>query len=247
MADGVSNFALCSVWLTDHLLHRFDVTGYSSHLCGTFLVPKPAPIAQASYIYYPLEDEVWILIFSFLVITALLYHCFSRIVNSRSLGQWCSQLNAPTEFESLSRSFLDVINIVTSHGLPKIFHRPSIQILIISWTLLSLLLGTAYSTKLMSVLARPLFSKAVDTVHDFIAEGLFWGEIGDRESMKQDLVVTGNDDYIELAKRMVVEEDLEERYRNIETGNYARFVKVGGPGELTRVTLIKRYSPHSRP
>lgn len=56
--------------------------------------------------------------------------------------------------------------------------------------------------------------------------GLFWGEIGERESMIADLINTGNPDYIEIAKRMVVEKDLDERYENIETGNYARFVKV---------------------
>lgn len=179
VADGTAHFSLCSPWLTDHLLKRFDVTGYSSHLCGTFLVPKPAPIAQASYIYYPLEDEVWILILSFLVITAILYHCFARIIASPSLTHWFTQYrhNVPEELDTLSRSFVDIINIITSHGLPKIMQRPSIQILIISWTLLSFLLGTAYSTKLMSVLARPLFTKAVDTVHEFIEEGKGIAEI----------------------------------------------------------------------
>lgn len=245
VAAGVTNFALCSAWLTDHLIQRFDVTGYSSHLCGTFLVPKPAPIAQASYIYYPLDDEVWILIISFLIITAVLYHCFCRIVSFPSIGRWFSQYkeNLPTELDTLCRSFMDVINIITSHGLPKILQRPSIQILIISWTLVSFLLGTAYSTKLMSVLARPLFTKAVDTVQDFIEKGnflrhsetnvfeqklsgLIWGEIGERSSMLSDLRDTENEYYIELARRMKVETDLEERYRNIETGNYARFVKV---------------------
>lgn len=66
---------------------------------------------------------------------------------------------------------MDLINIATSHGLQRIVNRASIQILLISWILLSLLLGTVYNTKLMSVLARPLYSKAVDTVHDFIVAG----------------------------------------------------------------------------
>lgn len=228
VADGTSNFALCSPWLTERLLQRFDVTGYSSHLCGTFLVPKPAPIAQASYIYYPLEDDVWVLILSFMVITGILYHCFSRITASVSVTDWFRQYrrNIPEELDTLSRSFMDVINIFTAHGLPKILQRPSIQILIISWTLLSLLVGTVYNTKLMSVLARPLFTKAVDTVQDFIREDLVWGEIGERNDMKHDLTDSGNVDYIELANRMKVETDLEERTKNIEAGGYAKFVKV---------------------
>lgn len=154
-------------------MKRFDVTGYSSNTCGTFLVPKPAPIALASYLYYPLEDEVWIVIFSFLIFTALLYHCFIRILSTPSVGQWCTnqRTNIKVELETLGRSFLDIVNIITSHGLPRIMQRTPIQILIVSWLFLSFLLCTAYSTKLMSVLARPLFSKAVDTVQEFIKEG----------------------------------------------------------------------------
>lgn len=172
MANGISNFALCSNWLTDHLVERFDVSGCFSHQCGTFLVPRPAPIAHASYIYYPLEDEVWILIFSFLVITTVLYYFFSRIFRKNSAPQAnLSQDNPPGEFDFMTQSFMDLINIATSHGLQRIVNRASIQILLISWILLSLLLGTVYNTKLMSVLARPLYSKAVDTVHDFIVAG----------------------------------------------------------------------------
>lgn len=44
--------------------------------------------------------------------------------------------------------------------------------------------------------------------------------------MKGDLIVSGNLEYIELARRLRVEKNLAERYRNIEGGNYARFVKV---------------------
>lgn len=44
--------------------------------------------------------------------------------------------------------------------------------------------------------------------------------------MKEDLMASGNEDYIELANRMKVEKDIEERYTNMETGNYAKFVKV---------------------
>lgn len=155
------------------------MTGCFSHQCGTFLVPRPAPIAHASYIYYPLEDEVWILIFSFLLITATLYYLFSRILRRGVIADSSPEveMNPPNECESIIRSFMDIISIATSHGLPRIMNRSPIQILLISWILLSLLLGTVYNTKLMSVLARPLFSKAVDTVHDFVEAGEAFLEI----------------------------------------------------------------------
>lgn len=248
VSSGVSNFALCSAWLTDHLLKDFDVTGYSSHLCGTFLVPRPAPIPLASYIIYPLEDEVWIAILCFLVFTGLLYHCFSRIATSHTIGHWLRNFsqNSEEEVDTLGRSFLDVVNVFTSHGLPRILQRTSVRMLITTWLVLCFFLCTAYSTKLMSVLARPLFTKAVDSVADFVREGLFWGEIGERETMKRDFLDSGNADYIELAQRLQVEKDLEERHRNLQTGRYARFVKTLNNKYVMDTETIANYTSQLR-
>lgn len=213
---------MCSMWLIEDKYRRLDLSHYFSHLCGTFLVPKPMQITQASYIYLPLNAGLWFMILGTLFATALLYFYMTQTVSDNH-----------TVLENLTRSFLDVINIVTSHGLPKIIEKLSIRLLIISWMMLSLLLGTAYSTKYTSILTQPLYTKAVDTVKDFIEEGLFWGEVGDRESWKKEFLATGNEYYMELPNRMIEEKDLSERLEYIPKGHYARYVKILGNNYVT--------------
>lgn len=160
--DHSANVGMCSVWLTEDKYKRFDVTKYFSRLCGTFLVPKPALITHASYIYLPLSRLLWFLIFGILLVTTVLYYLLYRHWESSHSGD---------RFENLSRAFLDVINIATAHGLPKILQPIPLRVLIISWILLCLLLGTAYTSKYTSILTQPMYTKAIDTIHDFIEEG----------------------------------------------------------------------------
>lgn len=116
-------------------------------------------MTQASYIYLPLSPRVWLFILITLLATTLLYFVLFTNVSEEHV------------LEDLSRAFLDIINIVTSHGLPKVVKRNPIRILIISWILLSLLLNTAYSTKYTSLLTQPKYTKAVDNIEDFLEEG----------------------------------------------------------------------------
>lgn len=158
--DNTAHIGLCSMWLTIDKFRRFDLSNQFSSQCGTFLVPKPQPITQASYIYLPLSEKLWILLITSLVATALLYYfLYQRARASRYF------------LENLSRAFLDIINISTSHGLPNVVHRLPIRILVISWVLLNLLMGTAYSTQYTSILTKPMYTTAVDTIEDFINEG----------------------------------------------------------------------------
>lgn len=154
---------MCSMFLMEDRYRRLDLSSHFSSLCGTFLVPKAHPITHASYIYLPLSSTLWICMLVALLTTAILYFCIYRILADRTQDN--------NVWENLSRAFLDIINIATSHGLPKIMKKISIRLLIISWVLLSFLLGTAYSTKYTSILTKPLYTKAVDNIQDFLDEG----------------------------------------------------------------------------
>lgn len=140
---------MCSMWLVEEKYRRLELSNYFSHLCGTFLVPKPLAITEASYIYLPLSSELWLCILATLFITASLYFFMYREAHKAR----------EQVVESLSRIFLDVISIATSHGIPKIIQWIPIRLLVISWVLLSLLLGTAYSTKYTSLLTQPRYTK----------------------------------------------------------------------------------------
>lgn len=162
MEERRATMGMCSMWMVEDKYKRMDLSKHFSFLCGTFLVPKPMPITQASYIYLPLSSTLWGSMLATLFATAIIYYCMYRSVDPNPRKKIV---------ERLSRAFLDIINIATCHGLPKIIQRVPIRLLIMSWTLLSLLLGTAYSTKYTSILTQPMYTKAVDTIEDFLDSG----------------------------------------------------------------------------
>lgn len=207
----------CSMWITSDTFKRMELSNYFGNLCGTFLVPKPHRITHASYMYLPLSSTVWWVLISFLIGTTLLHYLFLRIWTKNSRRN---------RYEIFGRTFLDAINILTSHGIPKIFARISIRILITSWLMLSLLLGAAYSTKYTSLLTLPMYTKAVDNLKDFLDAGLFWGEVGERDAWMEEFLVSSDPLHRELPKRIVVEKDFSERLKYIPEGRYARYVKV---------------------
>ena len=159
VANRRTMMGMCSMWLTSYRYNQLDLSDHFSYLCGTFLVPKPKPMTQASYIYLPLSSCVWIIILVTLLATTLLYFL---MYPSKAKDQ---------KMEVFFTAFLDIINIVTSHGLPKVVKMIPLRLLIISWILLSLLLGTAYTTKYTSNLTKPTFTKPVDTIKDFLDKG----------------------------------------------------------------------------
>lgn len=69
--------------------------------------------------------------------------------------------------------------------------------LIISWTIFSLLIGTGYTTGYTSKLTNPRYSRAIDTLSDFIEQDLSWGELGNRPGMLEELRASGNPELIE--------------------------------------------------
>lgn len=261
--QGRTMMGMCSMWLIEEKYRRMDLSTPFSHLCGTFLVPKPVQITHASYIYLPLSSTVWLSVLCILITTGLLYTLMHHYLTDNQ---------RETVFEHLSRAFLDVVNIVTAHGLPKIIQKMPIRLLIMSWVLMSLLLGTAYSTKYTAILSQPMYTKAVDDLNEFLEEGdydpncfndfpinktlgtssslfksgLFWGEVGDRTGWKNQYLYSGNPLLVKLVDKMIVEKTLEERVEYIPTGRYARYVKILGNNYVTDTETFAPVAHHLR-
>lgn len=219
---------MCSTWLSEEHYKSYDLSKYYDFQCATFLVPKPTVITQASSIYLPLSRFVWSLFIGCLLLTGLLYNfLFQVMTRFNSVKRFFTEKRSISgELYYLSTALLDAVNIATSHGLPRIVPKVPIQILTISWVLISLLLGTAYTTKYTSLLTSPRHSQPIDTLKEFIEQGISWGELGERDGMVAELKSTENKYYIDLANRMTAETSLSERIKKLEAGNYGRLVKV---------------------
>lgn len=117
--NHTADIAMCSVWLTEYE-NRFDLSTHHHHECATLLVPKPKKLSEITAIYTTLSSQVW-LIFAF---------CFA----ATGMLMWSSariETGQRTVYGNFSRTFLEMINITTSHGVGHFPRQNSIKILLI--------------------------------------------------------------------------------------------------------------------
>lgn len=169
---NVSDISLCAMWLNEANFNQLDLSKSFDAHCGTFIVHKPKLLNKASYIYVPFQHIVWLIFVASVIITSFLLKIITKLGLRHNEPEWAS-----SRFNSLTISFLEIINTVTSHGVTRFPAQVPIKILITSWMLMVLLAGTFYTTGYTSILASPPYSKPIDTFNDFIEEGYSWGEM----------------------------------------------------------------------
>lgn len=118
LVNHTADIAMCSVWLTEYE-KRFDLSTYHSHECATLLVPKPKKLSEITAIYTTLSSQVW-LIFAFcFTVTGILMWSSARIETVQR-----------TVYVNFGRTFLEMINITTWHGVSHFPTQHSITILL---------------------------------------------------------------------------------------------------------------------
>lgn len=217
--NNISDVSMCSIWQTLDNLKRMDLSLYVDHQCITFVVPRPVPIAQASFIYLSFSLTVWAIFIVILIATAILLHVLTR---TRIKLKITNVENS--KFCELTSSLTELINSATAHEIPNIPKNVPIRILLICWILMCLCLGTSYSTGYTSLLMSPPYTKPVDDVQEFLEQGLNWlGSISTSQIIG--LENSYNKDYREFGKRFVSEETDDDRYQKLATGKYSKMVK----------------------
>lgn len=217
--NNISDISMCSVWQNIDNFNFMDLSLYIDHQCITFVVPKPLPIPQATFIYLSFNSTVWIVFIFTLITTTMLLNVLTLIRNKLKIENIKS-----SKFVRLSTSLTEIVNSATSHEISNIPKNVPIRILLISWILTCLCLGTSYSTGYTSLLMSPPYTKRIDDVHEFLEQGLYWlGSYSD--SFLKSLGTNGNKDYQELSKRFAFEETDDDRYEKLSTGKYAKMVK----------------------
>lgn len=119
LIDDNSDVAMCAIWLYDYE-NKYDMSTYHNHECNTLLVPKPRRLSEITAIYTTLSGEVWVICLSFFFITGIL------LWSSAKIG-----IVEKTVYENIARSFLEVMNIATSHGVVQFPSQHSIKMLLL--------------------------------------------------------------------------------------------------------------------
>lgn len=110
---------MCSVWLTELDYYQYDLSTFHNHECYTLLTPKPVKLSEAVAIYKTFSGHIWITFGMCFFITGMLLWGSARI-----------QSTEKTVYSNLSRTFLEVTNIATAHGVGYFPKQHSINILL---------------------------------------------------------------------------------------------------------------------
>lgn len=218
--NNISDVSMCSIWQNIENFNLMDLSTYIDHQCITFVVPRPIPISQATFIYLSFNSTVWIMFIFTLITTTIL-------LNILTLTRFKLKIenNKSSKFLRLTTSLTEIIGSATSHAIQNIPKNGPIRILLISWILMCLCLGTSYSTGYTSLLMSPPYTKRIDDVHEFLEQGLYWLGAYYTNSFVTSLGVNGNKDFIELSKRFALEGSDDDRYQKLSTGKYSKMVK----------------------
>lgn len=118
LVNRTADIAMCSVWVTDYE-NRFDLATYHHHECATLLVPKPTKLSEITAIYTTLSGQVWLIFAFFFAATGMLMWSSAKLDTVQTAA-----------YANFSRTFLEMINIATSHGVGHFPRQHSIKILL---------------------------------------------------------------------------------------------------------------------
>lgn len=122
----VADFAMGSIWMLLDRHRKFDLTSYFDIQCTTYLVPKPEMVNAATYIYLCMTWEVWTaLAISFCTIGVILTAMSWANAHLRYDGMQ----NAVCH--DLDRVFLDMLSILTGHGIKRFYQSSGINCLLL--------------------------------------------------------------------------------------------------------------------
>lgn len=126
LSNDTSDIALCSVYLSFDHIQRFDLSSYFDHLCLTLFVPRPKQITEALFIYLSLPFDVWICYVGIFIIVGLFLYAISRLgAHLRIFDE------KKVIYSNLQRSYIDVINVATSHGVTQFPFQAPLKIVIV--------------------------------------------------------------------------------------------------------------------
>ncbi|XP_076549044.1 uncharacterized protein LOC117600898 isoform X2 [Osmia lignaria lignaria] len=159
------DMAFGSIWLTydQHAFINLSEAWYQVYL--HFLVPRPRRTTSFWALTRPFSENVW-----YLLVSAIFLH---------SIYTWARAWLDP-KFPKRFRNFLitltDLIGCLLSSSVPKTMANNKLQILL--WQTAGWLIITAYCSSLAAWLAGSEYESRIDSIEQFLASNLRWGEMG---------------------------------------------------------------------
>lgn len=166
---GRCDLAMCSQWMTESRAMQFDLTNVVDFQCGTFLVRKPVPLPTSVYVYRAFSPPLWLAVCAALV-AVVATRCATVIATETTDGQVPGGVQTLRRL-MVGRAMLDGVDALTGHGIARLPGDSAGRMVVLSWTILCLLLGVAYTTRYTALLTSPMYEQPIDTLQDFVDKG----------------------------------------------------------------------------
>lgn len=166
------DLAMCSQWMTESRALEFDLTDTMDFQCGTFLVRKPMPLPTSVYVYRAFSPPLWLAVCASLI-AVVATRCATGTATNTTDDQLPDGALTLTRRMMVGRALLDGMDALTGHGIVRLPGDSAGRMVVLSWTLLCLLLGVAYTTRYTALLTSPMYEQPIDTLQDFVDNGEF--------------------------------------------------------------------------
>lgn len=221
-----ADVAMCSLWLNSlvYLFPNISITYPLINTCATLLVPKPQLLPDISYVFQPVQFNLWIFLMVFILVNSLIFRLFSQ---------------SNTYKRNFFYYVFNTVRVFTSGSLPKTPspNQYALRYILISFSLTSLLLSTAYSAGFISLLTYPRLAKPVLCLEDVVNMDIkIDTEVRDVETFPAFLRKFENP-HIKKMASLVISSDLD-KHKVMDRNNFARFVKLIGQKYVSDTDML---------
>lgn len=224
------NVAVGSHWIIKINRGEIDHTYPYSESCLSLLIPKPNLLSRVCFVFHPLQLTLWESIAAILLLNMLICYILSGKI-----------IKLNYTIEDPIKIYLYLLQVATLNSLNRFVHiKGPFKIIIVSWSVVCLLLSTAYSGGFTSSLTYPRLSKPINTLQDLIDSNIrivtFPGDI------KNDFATSSNRLLRRLSDSINFSEDSKDINEKLETGNYATKVVILGKNSLMEIEYLNEYN-----
>lgn len=225
LLEGKADMAMCSMWFNSlvTLVPNVTFTYPFMSTCVTLLVPKPQLLPDISYVFQPVQLNLWISCIVLIPLMSFVIQVFSKN----------SDFASPT-FNS--------IRILTLGSLttPPAPDQQALRFILASFSVTSLLLSTAYAAGFISLLTYPRLVKPISYAEDVVQmEVKIDAEVPDVAQLADFFRKFENRNMQRMAELMV--SSMLEEYRGLDTKDFARIVKLIGGKYVSDTDAFDNY------
>lgn len=154
--SGQCDMVYGHLWTNFFYLDEFDITYPYFYDQNTWFVPRALPGAQWQSLFLIFEGELWLTLSLMLLFNILVWWSFGRYI--REMTEW-RDLSWCTVYSYSSL-------VMVSFRLPK---NVILRLVVICWVITCWLVASAYQSKLLSILTKPVYEKQITTLEELVA------------------------------------------------------------------------------